>query len=57
MSYNPRNGKFFVGTKSVFNKVKVKICYSQTDIDEHYKGNVANILRLCLYHLPRLRGI
>ena len=54
---DPRNGKFFVGTKSVFNKVKVKICYTQTDIDEHYKGNVANILRLCLRNLPHLRGI
>ena len=54
---NPDNGKFFVGTKSVFNKVKVKICYSQADIDKHYKGNVANILRLCFYHLPRLSGI
>ena len=54
---DPRNGKFFVGTKSVFNKVKVKICYSQEDIDKHYKGNVADILRLCLRHLPRLSGI
>ena len=34
---NPENGKFFVGTKSVFNKVKVKICYSQEDIDKHYQ--------------------
>ena len=24
---NPENGKFFVGTKSVFNKVKIKINY------------------------------
>ena len=32
---DPRNGKFFVGTKSVFNKIKVKICYDQTDIDTH----------------------
>ena len=54
---NPANGKFFVGTKSVFNKVKVKICYSQEDIDKHYKGNVADILRLCLRNLPRLSGI
>ncbi len=54
---NPKNGKFFVGTKSVFNKVKVKICYSQEDIDKYYSGNVADILRLCLRHLPRLSGI
>ena len=30
---NPENGKFFVGTKSVFNKVKIKINYSHYDID------------------------
>ena len=54
---DPRNGKFFVGTKSVFNKVKVKICYDQEDIDKYYKGNVADILRLCLRHLPRLTSI
>ena len=54
---DPRNGKFFVGTKSVFNKIKVKICYDQTDIDTHYKGVLADILRLCLHHLPRIGGI
>ena len=54
---DPRNGKFFVGTKSVFNKVKVKICYDQEDIDKYYKGTVADILRLCLRHLPRLSSI
>ena len=51
---NPKNGKFFVGTKSVFNKVKVKINYTQEDIDKTITGNVADILRLCLRHLPRL---
>ena len=54
---NPENGKFFVGTKSVFNKVKVKIAYSYEDIDAYYKGEVANILRLCFRHLPRIGGI
>ena len=54
---DPRNGKFFVGTKSVFNKIKVKICYDQTDIDTHYKGVLADILRLCLHHCPRIGGI
>ena len=54
---NPENGKFFVGTKSVFNKVKVKINYTNEDIDQNHTGNVADILRLCLYHLPRLNGI
>ena len=54
---DPRNGKFFVGTKSVFNKIKVKICYDQTDIDNYYKGVLADILRLCWHNLPRIGGI
>ena len=54
---NPENGKFFVGTKSVFNKVKVKINYTNEDIDQNHVGNVADILRLCLYHLPRVNSI
>ena len=29
---NPENGRFFVGTKSVFNKVNPKISYSQEDV-------------------------
>jgi len=54
---NPENGKFFVGTKSVFNKVKVKINYTQEDIDQNHTGRVADILRLCLHHLPRIDDI
>ena len=30
---NPDNGRFFVGTKSVFNKVSPKISYSENDVD------------------------
>ena len=51
---NPANGKFFVGTKSVFNKRQVKINYTNEDIDQNHTGRVADILRLCLYHLPRM---
>ena len=29
---NPENDKFFVGTKSVFNKVKKMICHSHEEI-------------------------
>ena len=54
---NPENGRFFVGTKSVFNKKKVLINYTQEDIDNNHKGNVADILRLCLLYLPRIKGI
>ena len=54
---NPENGKFFVGTKSVFNKKLVKINYTNEDIDQNHTGTVADILRLCLRHLPRTAGI
>ena len=51
------NGSFFVGTKSVFNKRRPKINYSPADIDQNHKGPVADILRLCYRHLPRINGI
>jgi hypothetical protein len=54
---NPANGQFFVGTKSVFNKKKVLINYTYEDIETNHKGNVADILRLCLKYLPRISGI
>jgi len=54
---NPDNGRFFVGTQSVFNKKKVLINYSHEDIDKNHKGNVADILRLCLHYLPRIPNI
>jgi len=33
---NPENNQFFVGTKSVFNKVDPKIIYSESDVDRMY---------------------
>jgi len=53
------NGRFFVGTKSVFNKGIKKICYTNDCIDYYYseKTNLRNILRLCLKYLPRVAGI
>ena len=50
---NPASGNFFVGTKSVFNKVKIKINESHEDIDRNHKGNVADILHECFDCLPR----
>jgi hypothetical protein len=52
---NPENGEFFVGTKSVFNKKKIKICYTQNDITTLYghQPNVVSILTACLAYLPR----
>jgi hypothetical protein len=56
---NPENGKFFVGTKSVFNKVKVKINYTHDCIERNHDNNqkVAAILHTCLEVLPQVDGI
>ena len=56
---NPENGKFFVGTKSVFNKKKVKINYTHHDIQVNHgnNSNVASILHVCLDNLPRIDGV
>lgn len=53
----PATGKFFVGTKSVFNKKKIKINYSHFDISQNHEGNVASILHVCFDNLPRIKGI
>ena len=50
---NPENGKFFVGTKSVFNKTP-KINYTPGDIARNHSGPVADKLRVCLKELKRL---
>ena len=54
---NPATGNFFVGTKSVFNKIKIKINESHADIDTNHQGEVAKILHACLDWLPRTDGI
>ena len=54
---NPANGKFFVGTKSVFNKVKIKINHSHEEIDQNHEGKVATILHACFDSLPRTNRI
>lgn len=54
---NPANGKFFVGTKSVFNKVKIKINHSHEEIDQNHAGEVAVILHRCFDYLPRTDSI
>ena len=53
---NPATGNFFVGTKSVFNKVKIKINESHADIDANHTGNVADILHACFDYLPDTKG-
>jgi len=54
---NPATGKFFVGTKSVFNKVKIKINHSHEEIDVNHEGRVADILHVCFDWLPRTECI
>ena len=51
---NPENGKFFVGTKSVFAK-NAKLNYTDEDIDENHPGSGSNEkLKLALAFLPKL---
>ena len=50
---NPENGKFFVGTKSIFN-VTPKINYTTADIRKNHSGAVAQKLSVCLNHLSSL---
>jgi hypothetical protein len=56
---DPETGKFFVGTKSVFNKKKIKVNYSVEDIlhNHGHTVRVAEILIACLDNLPRIDGI
>ena len=54
---NPATGHFFVGTKSVFNKVKIMINESHADIDANHTGPVADILHKCFDFLPDPNGM
>lgn len=55
----PFTDRFFVGTKSVFNKRKIKINYSHHDIEVNHGDvpKVASILHVCFDNLPRIKGI
>jgi len=51
---NPENGKFFVGTKGVFNK-NPKVNYTNADIDaNHSSGGLNEKLKVALKYLPKL---
>jgi hypothetical protein len=54
---DPACGEFFVGTKAVFNKKKIRIAHNHEEIDQFYEGNVAQILHSCFDHLPRTETI
>ena len=49
---DPTDGRFFVGTKSVFNKRNPKLMKSYDDIDANYKGELNEILTACFRWLP-----
>lgn len=51
---NPENGKFFVGTKGVFN-ANPKLNYTDADIDENHPSEGLNQkLKVALRYLPKL---
>jgi len=54
--YNPENKKFFVGTKSVFNKITPKILYSAVDIKKYY-SDMPNLAEKLSYALKYLKEI
>ena len=56
---NPENGKFFVCTKAAFNKQKIRLCYNEDDVFEHFghQHRVAQILIFCLDFLPRTKQV
>ena len=49
---DPKDGRFFVGTKSVFNKRNPKLMKSYEDIDANYEGALHEILTACFRWLP-----
>lgn len=53
---NPDNGKWFVGTKSVFNPGTPKINYTKKDIaNNHGTDDLGQKLLKCLVHLKKLK--
>jgi len=53
---DPVDGRFFVGTKSVFAKTEPKLCKSAADIKKFYgdQGGLADKLTVALKYLPSL---
>lgn len=50
---NPENGRFFVGTKGVFNK-NAKLNYTKADVEKNHSGGLVQRLIYCLEYLPEL---
>jgi hypothetical protein len=55
---DPADGRFFVGTKSVFSQTP-KICKTQSDVQRLYDGTLANKLSTALRHLSKagIKGV
>lgn len=54
---DPESGKFFVGTKSVFNKKETKVNFTDEDIDRNH-GHIPDLatkLKYCLKYFPELK--
>jgi len=52
---DPSNGKFFVATKSIFNKLDPKVNYTSEDIkDNHIQPELQKKLEYCLKYLKEL---
>ena len=51
---DPASGMFFVGTKSVFAKTQPKLCFTDTQIDEWYDGDLAEKLKFSLKYFAEL---
>ena len=49
---DPADGRFFVGTKSVFAKTEPKVLKSVNEIYKHYQGELADKLEAALRYLP-----
>ena len=50
---NPENGKFFVGSKSIFAK-NAKLNYTPADVMKNHSGGLADKLLVALKYLPEL---
>ena len=51
---HPLSGRFFVGTKSVFNITEPKICWTERSVDKYYQGDLAEKLKYSLRYFSQL---
>lgn len=53
---DPENGKFFISTKSIFNKTEKNICYSEYDINKYYPNiSLNHVLKRAFQCLSELK--